>query len=132
MLGNDQDILPSLAQGRHNHLNSGKVLTEILSKPPLHHRLRQVLPRRAEDSNIDLNRFSPSDTFKFPFLKDPPQFILQARRERIHLTEQQGPLMREFEAASAAAQGTGQRPFFMAEKFRLQQMIRKIGATHFD
>ena len=32
----------------------------------------------------------------------------------------------------AAARHSGYRPPFMAEELRLQQMIRKVGTTHFD
>jgi hypothetical protein len=69
-----------------------------------------------------------AEPLEFLLLQDAQQFRLEFQRDITDLIQKKRTLIREFEAPRLLRDGTGKRPFFMAEQLTLQKSERNCGA----
>src|SRR3974390_624910 len=75
------------------------------------------------DANVDLDGAIAADAFEFAFLKHAQELGLNLRRNFADFVEQNGAVVREFEAAFAFVHRAGKGAFFMTEKLALDEVL---------
>src|ERR1700751_1106670 len=84
------------------------------------------------DSPISPDRLIAPHTFKLSFLQDPQKSNLGFRRKFPDLIQENRSSFRQFEAAKAPLERSGERSFFMPKQFRGNDRVRNSRTTHFD
>ena len=101
------DVLPAVAQRRHEHGQHIEPKVEILAKPALANERRQVTVGRSDHANVDLAPSIAAHRAHVPELKHAQELRLQAGRHVADLVEQQ-----------RAAVGLRQKPFARLDRRR--------------
>jgi hypothetical protein len=76
---------------------------------------------RRNNPDVDLDRFGAAQPVEGPVLQYPKQLHLHTRRDLADLVEEDGPAVRQFEAAQSSFRGTGEGALLVAEQFGLEQ-----------
>src|ERR1017187_1083825 len=110
----------SSLRSRKGGTTSGKNVQPIVqvgAELPLLHHGRQIAAGSRYQPDIDLDRVSAAQPLELLLLQDPQQLGLQLRRDVAHLIQEQGALVRHFEAAGPARDGARERALLVAEQF---------------
>ena len=75
-----------------------------------------------DDADVHLDGLIATDTFDFALFEDPQELGLHGQRHIPDLVEEKRATFGLFEFTGVARGGTGERAFFVAEKFRLDEL----------
>ena len=78
----------------------------------------------ADDSHVDVDRFRPAHPLDLLVLKDSQKSRLSQKRQIADLIEEDRPPLGPLEATPFPGYGTGEGPFFMAEKLTVDEAFR--------
>ena len=123
MLGQRDDVVTTLTQGRQHHGQHGEPVVEVLAEAPLAHRGPQILVRRGEDPHVDrlvARRAEPPHAALFEHLE---QLRLERLGQEPDLVEEDRAPVGRLEQARLGAAGVGERPALEAEHLGLQQRV---------
>src|SRR5215831_765702 len=81
-------------------------------------------------SNIYLMCPAAAETFELLLLQNAEQFRLQRERQVPDLVEEEGSVIRHFEAASFLSDSSGKCTFLVPEQFALQKIKWNRGAIY--
>ncbi len=125
-------VVAAFAQrGRHD-AGRAETVVQILPEPAPLHFLEQIPIRRADDPDVHLDVLVAADPLEFLLFDDPKQLGLEGGRRLGDLVEQQGAPGGHFKSALPLHVRAGERAFFMAEQFALQQAVAQGGAVDAD
>ena len=114
--------LPLVQRGKADGEGIDPVV-EILAKPAVAHELLERAVGRRDQTEVDGDRLVAAEPLESPLFEHAQQLGLCDQRGIRDLVEEQGALVGDLEAAGFAIVGAGERPFFVAEDFRLEQRI---------
>ena len=83
-------------------------------------RPRQVLSRRGNQSEIDMDGIVAAQAFHCAFLDNAQKFRLKRRTQLRDFVEEDRPVVCLFESADAPGDGVGERSLFVSEKLGLE------------
>jgi hypothetical protein len=113
----------ALAQRRQRDLEDvdpvEEVLAELAGGPPC----GQVLVRRGDDPDVDLDRLGAADRRERALLQHPQQLDLQRRRHVADLVEEEGAAVGDLEQPGLILDRAGERAADVAEQRALEQVV---------
>ncbi len=68
MIGQQQHVRLALAQGRHEDRENIQAVVEVLPELSLIDRPGKIFVRSGHQTHVDLERFGPTQSLKFPLL----------------------------------------------------------------
>src|SRR5690606_27563267 len=98
-------------------------IEEVLAKALLGDRLLEILVRRRDDPDVDVDRLVVPEPPDLAFLDGPQQLRLERRRRLGDLVEEERPAVRLLEEALARADGAGERAAHVTEELALEQRL---------
>src|SRR5262249_35459036 len=81
-----------------------------------------------DDSNVDPNELGAAHPLKLPLLQESQQLSLQLFGNIADFVEKDRSAIADFDLSSLELTGTGKSPFFVAQQFALQQLLRETNA----
>ena len=132
VLDQQRDVVGPLAKRRHRDGKHVQPVEEIAAERARLDRRLQVAVRGGDHAHVDANRCASSDTLELTLLQDAEQRDLGLHRQLADFVEEDGPAVRQLEAAEATLRRTGERPFLVAEELRRDQLTRNGRAVHAD
>src|SRR5437016_8482789 len=130
--GQDRDLLPPLAEGRHVDLHDVQAIVEVLAELAATQGELQVSIGRGHDPGVDQDGFAAADSRELQILDDVEEFRLEGEGEFADLVQVDGPFVRQLEHPQLSPGGPGERSFFVAEEFRFQEPGGEGGTVHLD
>ena len=115
------DVLSAMAKGGDLDRENGQPMKEVLAKCAFDHHLAQVAIGGGDPANVGENGPVAADALELLLLQHPQQLRLQWRVELGDFVEEEGAAVRQLDAAASSCIGAGERAFFMAEEFTLEQ-----------
>ncbi len=129
----DRGCLPYAARKRRDiDRHNIQPVIQILAKRSLFERRAQIAIRRGDQPHIHFQRARSAEPFEFALLQHAQQFHLRRAGHVADFVEEQRALIREFEFSGLVRRRSGERAFFVSEKFALQQIFWNRGAIDFD
>ena len=125
-----RDVLPAVAQRRHEHGQDVEPEVEILAKPPLAHERRQVAVRRSDHANVDLASPIAAHGTHVAELEHAQELRLQVGGHVPDLVEQERPAVGLRQKTLARLDGAGEPAAHVSEDLALQQIARDRGGVH--
>ena len=130
MVNQRNDILPALPQRRNVEGNQVEPVIQIPAERPLLHHLFKVAVRSGDDTHIDGNGARIAHTLDDLAIQYPEELYLRRQRQLADFVEKEGSPVGTLEIAAPPGLRPGERPFFIAEKFALQQCGSDGAAIH--
>jgi hypothetical protein len=87
------------------------------------HRLLEILVRRGNHADVDLDGPVSADALEAFFLEHPQNLDLQLQRELADLVEEDAPTIRGLEAAQLRADRIGEGALLVAEELAFQERV---------
>ena len=115
MLGQDQDIVAAVAQGRQIQRHHGEAVEQILAKFAGPHRLGEVAVGGRHDAGVHGNRLVAADAKDDFLLENTQQLGLAAGAEVADFIEKKRAAGGRLELAGARLARIGEGAFLMAE-----------------
>ena len=84
----------------------------------------KVFVGRGDDPHVGLERRAGADPRELAVLKDPEDFALEGEGHVADFIQEKGAAVALLEPADALRDRPGERPFFVAEKLALEQLLR--------
>src|SRR2546426_2234024 len=132
VLGEDADVLVTLAERWHTDRDDVEPVVEVLAEAPLSHHLGQVLVRGGDDAHVDLDGVRAAEALELTLLEHAKDLGLGHRREVGDLVEEERAPVGQLEAALLAAGRAGERTLLVAEQLRLEQRLGPGPTVHRD
>ncbi|MNQ76419.1 hypothetical protein D3C85_912620 [compost metagenome] len=130
MLGEQEDVLPPLAQGRHHQVEHVEAVIEVFAKAALPHHALQVAVSSAEHPHVHLHLAVATDAAEAAIAEKTQQLGLQVGRHLAHLVEEHRAAIGQLQQARlAAALGAGEGARRIAEQLALGQALRQRRAV---
>jgi hypothetical protein len=129
VLGQEEDVLPSLGEWRQAHGDHSHPVVEIFTEAAGPHRVTQVLARRRDERDVGRlapRAAEPSDRL---VLEDLQELGLDALRQETHLVEEESALVRCLEETRLGLAGIGEGATLEAEQLGLEQGLGDRGAV---
>src|SRR5206468_2714347 len=109
VLGEDADVLVTLAERWHTDRDDIEPVVEVLAEAPLSHHLGQVLVRGGDDAHVDLDGVRAAEALELALLEHAQDLGLGHQREVGNLVEEKRAPVGQLEAALLAAGRAGER-----------------------
>lgn len=122
-LRQDQDVHAALAKRRQMQRNNVQAIVQILTKTPGSDLAFQISVGGGHDADIYLLAARASHALDFLFLQNPQNLDLQTQIHLADFIKKNGAAVRQFKPARPGADGVGECPLFMPEKFAFQQFL---------
>ena len=113
----------ALAQRRHGDRNDAQPEVEILAEPALRDFLFEVLVRRRNDADVDLDRPRRSEPLDFAFLQHAQHLGLRLGAHVADFVEEDRAAVGHLELADLLLGRAGERAALVAEELRLDQLF---------
>ncbi len=117
MLGQREEVLRALPQGRHADRDSVEPVIEILSEAPVLDEPGQILIGRGQDPHIHPERSGGPEGLDLALLENPEKLGLGRWGEVGDLIENEGPSVGQLEASGLCPGGAGEGALLVAEEF---------------
>ena len=132
MLRQQQDVLRMFPQGRHGHGNYIEPVVEVFAETTFLDQCFQVAMGRRDDPDIDLYRQIRTHGIDLFLLQNTQYLGLQEGTHIADLIQEDGPPigLQKLSLTIGGRPGEGALP--VAEKLRLQELLRNGGAVHPD
>ena len=112
--------------------NDAKAVIKILAKPPLGNFFLKILVGRRNDAHIHVAFFLAANRPYFAFLQYAIKLHLHGQAHVADFVHEQRAAVRGLKQSVAVIVCPGERALHVAEKFRLQQRLRKSAAIDGD
>jgi hypothetical protein len=130
VLGQPDDVLTSLPEGRQRKRQDREPVIEVLTEAPRPRRRQEILAGRGHDPHIDqLAPRAPQPPDR-ALLQHLQQLGLERRRQEPHLVQEQHPPVRHLREPGLGVPGVGERPALEPEQLRLEQGLGNGRAVH--
>ena len=126
------DIARAVTQRRGKDRENLEPIKEIAAKLLFGDHLCQIAIGGGDQANIDVDGAGATEALDFPFLQSAQKLGLQVEREFADFIEEERALVREFEAAHFAGDGSGKRALLVAEQLALDQAGRNGRTVELD
>src|SRR5208282_333882 len=126
-----RDIFFVIAQRRDVDGNHVEPVVKVFAKGAVFERGAQVAVGGGDQADVDLDGARSTQALEFALLQHAEKFDLDGGRHVSDFVEKERAFVGEFEFAGLAGGGSGERSFFVAEKFALQQILGDGGAVDF-
>ena len=123
VLRQDGDVVAPLAQRRRADGDDVQAVVEVLAEAAGLDLLLEILVRRGDDADVDLDDGRRSDRLDFAFLQHAQHLRLRAQRHVADLVEEDRAAVGGDELAGLLAHGAGERSLLVAEQLRLDQLL---------
>ncbi len=120
------------AQRRLVNAQHAQPVIEIRAEAPGLDRAVEIDVRGRDDPHVHRDRFLPAEPLDLALLQEAQQACLAFDRHIADLVEKQRAAVRRFDPARAPLVRAGERAAFIAEQFRLQQVMRNRAAVDRD
>src|SRR5437660_6969472 len=130
--GQDWDLLPPFAEGRHVDLHDVQAIVEILAELAAAQGELQVSIGRGHDPGVDHDGLAAADSRKLQVLHDVQQFRLEGEGEFADLVQVDGSAVRQLEHPQLSPGGPGEGAFFVAKERGFQEPSGEGGTVHPD
>ncbi len=130
MVRHEQDVLVPLAKRGQMNGDHVQAIKQVLPKPPLGHLFLQVPVGGRDNAHIHLGGGHRTHSLELFFLNDTQDLDLQGQVQLPDLVQENGPAVGKFETSGPGSNGVGKSPFFMTEKFGLDEFLRDRAAVH--
>ena len=114
-------IFGALAEGRKCQRKNIDAVEEVAAKFIALNQLLEIAVRGDDDAHVHLDGFVAADALDFTFFEHAQQFCLHGHGHVANFVEEKRAGFGLFEFAKMAGSGSGERAFFVAEKFGLDQ-----------
>ncbi len=104
-------------------------VVEVLPEALLLHAGEQILVRRGDDADVDVDRLVLAHAPDLVLLDRAEQLGLEGQRRLGDLVEEEGAAVRLLEEALARRDGAGERPARVAEELALEERLADRGAV---
>ena len=104
-----------IPERRDFYRNDIETIKEVLSEPPLTHRILEILVRRRDNPDIDINGLRPADPLEGALLQHPEKLHLKNSRHFADFIEEYGPSIGEFKTSDSRSNGAGEGTLLMSE-----------------
>ena len=121
-----------VAQRRDIDRDHVKPVVKVFAKRSIFERGAQVAVGGSQKPNVDLDGARAAQALEFALLQHAEKFDLDGGRHVSDFIKEERAFVGEFEFARLAGGGSGERSFFVAEKFALQKIFRDGGAVDLD
>src|SRR5690606_20979312 len=119
-LGELDDVVAALAQGRHRDHSAGEAIEKIFAESTFGDFVAEVAMSRRDHANVDGSDLGGlAETGELAALEHPQQLDLELERQLADFVEEQGPAVRLLEYARLVAIGTGECPLAKTEHRRV-------------
>ncbi len=132
VLGEETDVLESLAQRRDVDADDVEPVKEILAEGAVLDLLLEPLVRRGEDADVGLEGLVSADPRELAALEDAEELALDLKRHVADLVEEEGAAVALLEAADALRHRPGEGALLVAEELALEEVARNRGAVDRD
>ena len=132
MFRQHRHIVHPLAQGRHHDREHENAVIQVLAKRSFPDERLEIAVCRSEHACIHHDRALAANPFELAFLQQPQQLRLHGRRHVADFVEEQRTAVRLLELAQMAGRRAGERPLFVSEQLRLDQLRRHGRTVHGD
>ena len=119
-----RDVLAALAQRRQLDRHDREPVVQVLAEPPAGDLGLQILVRRGDDADVDLDRLAAADALELALLEHAQHLRLRVRVHVADLVEEQRAAIGELELAAALLGRAGERALLVAEQLALDQLGR--------
>ncbi len=96
------------------------------------HLVPQWTVRRRNNPDINTDLVLTSHRDKLPVIENRKEFYLQGQRHVTNLGQKERAFIGHFEHSRFVSRGTGKRPFYMPEEFRLEKADRQSATIDLD
>src|SRR5215472_10844741 len=117
MVGEQGDVLGTLAQGWHGNGNNVQPVEQIKAEFFFANGLLKILVGRSDEADIQFERPRSANTHKFPLLQHTKQLGLDGGGHFGDLVEEHGAVLGNFEEAFLLRYGAREGAAFVSEKF---------------
>src|SRR5437016_4481288 len=128
--GQDRDLLPPLAEGRHVDLHDVQAIVEVLAELAAAQGELQVSIGRGHDPGVDQDGFAASDSRKLQVLDDVQEFRLEGEGEFADLVQVDGSFVRQLEHPQLSPGGPREGALFVAEELGFEEPGGESGTVH--
>ena len=118
-----RDVDLPLAQRRQPDRERVDAVVEIFAEPAVADELLERPVGRRDQAEVDRDRLVAAEALEAPLLEHAQQLGLRDERHVADLVEEQRAVVGQLEAARLAIVRAGERAFFVAEDFRLEQRV---------
>ena len=122
--------LGALAQRRQPDRERVDAVVEILAEARVADELIERPVGRRDQAEVHLDRGVAAEPLEAALLEHAQQLGLRDERHVADLVEEERAVVGELEAAGLAIVRAGERPFLVAEDFRLEQRVGQRRAVH--
>ena len=123
------DVVRALAQRRQVDLHHGETIVEILAQLAVGDRLLEVLVRRGDDADVDVDLLLAAEPANLPRLERAQQLHLDVRRHLGHLVEEDRAAARHLERARLLVGRAGEGALLVPEQLVLENLLGQRGAV---
>ena len=123
ILGQEADVLGSLAEGRKLDANDVEPVEEIFSETAFGDFLFEVLVGGGDDADVGADDLVASDARELAVLQDAEDFRLELDGHVADLVEEEGASVALFEAACALRDSAGEGAFFVPKKLTFKELF---------
>ena len=121
----ERDVLLALAQRRHGDVDDVQAVEEVVAEFALAHQFLEVLVGGGDEADVGLDGLVAADALEDAGIEHAQDFDLGVGVDLADLVEEERAAVGLLEAADAALDGAGERAFFVAEEFALEQLRRR-------
>ncbi len=132
MLGEQQDVLPTLAQRGQADGEHGEAIVEVVAEAALGHRRVEVAVGRGDEADVGLEGRRAAHPLVLTFLEHAEELALHGRRQLADLVEEQRAAGGQLEAPAPQPVRAGEGAALVAEQLRLEEGLRERRAVHRD
>ena len=124
------DVVRPLSQWRNVQGQDVEPEQQVLAELPLLGRFGEVLVGRRDDAHVYRDRSLAAEPLDHAGLEHAQQLRLRLEAQVADLIQEQGPAIRQLEAAHAPLGGAREGAALVAEHLGLHQILRDGGAVH--
>ena len=132
MLGQEWDVFPAVAQGRHLDGDDVEAKEEVFAELLPFDALFEMAVGGGDDAHVHLDGAVAADAFQFALLEHAQQFGLDGGGNLADFVQQDGSAVGQFEPAFAFVESAGKRALFVAEELALDEVSGNGGAVDLD
>ena len=124
-LGQIGDVFLVFAQGGDMDGNDVEAEEKVLAEFLAFDAFFQTAVGGGDDADVHLDGAVAAHALQFAFLQDAQELGLDLRGNLADFVQEDGAAVGQFKAAFALGEGAGERAFFVAEEFALDEVFRE-------
>ena len=127
-----QDVVAAVAQRRQFDGHRAEPVEEVFPETSFGNGFPHVDVGGGDDAHVGFLHLRRTHLYELAVFEHAQQTGLRGHGQLAHLVEEDGTAVGLLEIALAVGQGTGKRPFFVAEEFRVDRSLGYGTAVHGD